>query len=285
MVRHVKKSYSVFTLLAIFAILLIFPTNVISVNPLSLLPGTASAATSGSIVLNSVKTTSGTVSSSPYQLTLSNFNVGTGTNRLLVVGVEANNNNVASVTFGGVKLTNAAFSFSNNDAEFWYLTNPSGTGNIVVTMAGATSVVVGAYAFSGVDQTTPIPTSTTNHNTAASSPTVSITTQNSNSWVLDSASIYGGVTLGSPTCTQQWDTNIAGAITGASSSKIVSTPGSVTCSWTASSSEFWDDAAIEVKASGTGTVTVPGSPTGLTANSISSSQINLSWAAPSNNGG
>jgi hypothetical protein len=212
---------------------------------------TSSGTATGSIILNSVKSTSGTVSASPYQITLSNVNAGTGTNRLLVVSVEANNNNVASITFGGVPLASKVSSFSNNDAEFWYLTNPSGTGNVVVTMAGSTSVVVGAYSFSGVDQTTPIPTSVTNHNTSPSSPTVSITTQNPNSWVLDSASIYGSVTLGSPTCTQQWDANIAGAITGASSSSVKSSAGPATCSWTASGSgELWDDAAIEVKASG-----------------------------------
>ena len=177
-----------------------------------------SATTSSSIVLNNIQKTSGTVSSSPYQSTISNFNAGTGTNRLLVVGVSANNNNAASVTFGGVSLTKKVSSFSNNDAEFWYMTNPSGTGNIVVTMTGATSAVVGAYSFSGVDQTTPIPTSTKNHNSAtvASSPTISITTKNPNSMVLDLPSIYGGVTLGSPTCTQQWDVNIQSAITGAS---------------------------------------------------------------------
>src|ERR1700687_5573510 len=168
MVRHGKKSYSLFGIFVLFTILLVLPTNVISVNPLSLSPNTASAASTGSIVLNSVKTTSGTVSSSPYQITLSNVNAGTGTNRLLVVGVGANNNVVTSVTFGGVPLTNKVSTFYNNDAEFWYLTNPSGTGNIVVTMAGATSAVVGAYSFSGVDQTTPIPTSITNHNTAVS---------------------------------------------------------------------------------------------------------------------
>src|SRR5579872_4750357 len=284
MVRHVRKSYSVFGMLALFTILLVLPTNVVSVNPLSLSPNTASAATSGSIVLNSVKTTSGAVSSAPYQITLSSVNAGTGTNRLLVVGVEANNNVVVAVTFGGVPLTNKVSTFFNNDAEFWYLTNPSGTGNVVVTMAGATSAVVGAYSFSGVDQTTPIPTSTANHNTAASSPTVSITTQNSNSWVLDLPAIYGGVTLGSPTCTQQWDANIPNAVTGASSSTFQGSAGSVTCSWTASNGDMWDDAAIEVKASGTGTVTVPGSPTGLTA-TAGNSQVLLSWNAPSSNGG
>ena len=203
------------------------------------------------IVLNGVAATSGTVSVPPYQVTLPSFNAGTGDNRLLVVGVEANNNNVASVTFGGVALTRVASSFHNNDAEFWYLENPVGTADIVVTMVGPTSVVVGAYSFSGVDQANPIPTNAATYATGAGSPAISIATQYRNSWVLDLPSIWGGVTLGSPSCTQQWDVNLPNRISGASSSKITSTPGQVTCSWTASGGgDLWDDIAIELKASG-----------------------------------
>ena len=237
----------------------------------------------GSITINNVQSTSGTTLSS---ITLSSFNVGTSNNRLLVVGVEASDASVNSITFGGTSLTKEVSSSTNNHAEFWYLVNPSGTGNIVVTMSAPTQIVVGAYALSGVDQTTPIPTSTTNHNTSVSSPTISITTVYQNSLVLDSPAIYGGSTLGSPTCTQEWNINRAGTeppnqITGASSSKTQASPASVTCSWTASTGDFWDDVAIEVKASGT----VPGAPTSLTATDVSSTQINLSWTAPSDNGG
>jgi hypothetical protein len=121
------------------------PTNLVD-------PQTASAATNP-IVLNNTQSTSATLVLPVLSATLSNFNVGTGSNRLLIVGVEANNADVVSVTFGGVSLTKKVSSFSNQDSEFWYLINPSGTGNIVVTMSGTTSVVVGAYAFSGVDQT------------------------------------------------------------------------------------------------------------------------------------
>jgi YVTN family beta-propeller protein len=215
---------------------------------------TASATTSAvippptGIVLNNIQSTSG-VAPSSNQITLANFDAGTGNNRLLVVGVSANNNDVASVTFGGMSLTNKVKSFYNNDAEFWYLKNPTGAGNIVVTMNGPTSVVVGAYSFSGVNQTSPLPTSTSKHNTTPNSPNITITTKFANDWVLDLPSIYGGSTLGSPTCTQQWDVNVANAITGASSSATIATPGSVTCKWTASSADFWDDVAIEIKAS------------------------------------
>ena len=213
---------------------------------------TASATTTSSsangIVLNNVQSTSGTVSSS-NQITLGSFNAGTGNNRILVVGVGADNSDAASVTFGGVSLTQRVHSFYNNDAEFWYLKSPTGTGDIVVTMNGPTSAVVGAYSFSGVNQTSPLPTSTSKHNTTPNSPNISLTTKFANDWVLDLPSIYGGSTLGSPTCTQQWNANVPDTITGASSSQIVPTPGLVTCKWTASSGDLWDDVAVEVKAS------------------------------------
>jgi spherulation-specific family 4 protein len=212
------------------------------------MPPAANAASG--VTLSAVNSTSGTVSSSPYQIALTSFNVGTSANRLLVVGVSANNQQVSSVTFGGASLTKAVGSFFNRDAELWYLVNPSGTANILATMAGSTAAVVGAYAFAGVDQATPIPTTSMNHNVLASSPSVLILNQNPNSWVLDLPSIYGGVTLGSPSCTQQWDINVPNAITGASSSTVAASPGTFTCGWTASNGgNLWDDVAIEVKQS------------------------------------
>ncbi len=199
------------------------------------------------IVMNNAQSTSGTTSSS-NTITLSNFNAGAKSNSMLVVGVSANNNDVASITFGGISLQNVAHTFYNNDAEFWYLTNPSGTGDIIVTMNGPTQAVVGAYSFSGVNQTLPIPTHIVKHNTNPNSPNVTITTKYVNDWVLDLPSIYGGSTLGSPTCTQQWDLNVPDQITGASSSTMVQSPSTVTCKWTASSGDLYDDVAVEINA-------------------------------------
>ena len=202
------------------------------------------------ITLNNVQSTSGTTSSSD-QMTLSNFNAESGSNQLLIVGISANNQIATSVTFNGQQLTRAVSSFNNNDAEFWYLKNPSGTGNIVATFGGQTQAVVGAYSFANVNQTTPIANTATNSNTASSSPSISITANHANDWVLDLPSIYGGQNLGSPTCTQEWNTNIPSAITGASSSTTISSPGSVTCKWTASNGgDLWDDVAVEIKALG-----------------------------------
>ena len=234
-------------------ILILFLVPVSQIIPINFLQSQNASATSG-IVLNGTKTTSGSVVLPLFQITLSNFNVGTGSDRVLVVGVEANTASVSSITFGGVSLTKAVSSFTNNDAELWYLKNPSSTpANIVVTLSAPAQVVVGAYSFFGISQTNPVPTTATNHNTVASSPTISITTAYSNSWVIDSTAINGGATLSSPTCTQRWDINVPnalnGGITGASSSTIKASAGSVTCSWTATRGELWDDVAIEVKAS------------------------------------
>jgi len=212
---------------------------------------TTSSTTALGIVMSDVQSSSGTVSQPPYQITLPSFNAGAGSNRLLVVGVSANNNSVSSITFGGAQLTQAVASFYNNDAEFWYLVNPTGTGDVVVTFEGPTSAVVGAYSFSGVDQTNPIPTTSTNHGGSGGSPPyVSIATQHPGSWVLDLPSIFGDVTLGSSSCTQHWDLNVPNAITGASSSTVATSPGTFTCGWTASNVELWDDVAVEVAVSG-----------------------------------
>jgi len=206
------------------------------------------------ITLNGKSTASGFVPASSSTVTLYNFSPGTGTNRLLVVGVEQNWQSVSSITFGGVALTKKIAHFTNNDAEFWYLKNPSSApANIQVTMSGGTrtsAFVIGAYAFFGVDQANPIPNSSFKF-AVSSSPNISITTTQANEWVLDSPSIFGGVTLSSPNCNQQWNSNVqfnsTQKITGASSSQLVPTTGTVNCKWTASASEAWDDIAIGIK--------------------------------------
>ncbi len=236
----------------------------------STVTSTTSTASPSVVTLTQSRATSGTLNLPPFQITIPNFNAGSGSSRLLVVGVSSNDYPISSVKFGSMSLSPVVTSFYNNDAELWFLLNPSGIANITVTMAGPSSVVVGADAFSGVDQTTPIPTTATNHNTIPGSPSLTITTKYANSLVVDLPSIYGGVTLGSPSCMPEWDINVPNAITGASSSKTVASPGSASCSWTTSGGgEMWDDVGIEIRAASVTTTaattsTATGGGTGIT---------------------
>ncbi|MGA2877285.1 MAG: spherulation-specific family 4 protein, partial [Nitrososphaerales archaeon] len=200
-------------------------------------------------IIDNEKNTSATLSTSPYQVTLPNFNVGSGNDRLLVVGISVHDSSATSVTFGGTSLTKAISSFYNNDAELWYLTDPSGTGSIVVTIAAAASIVVGAYALSQVDQSNPIPTINTNHDTSGtlSAPSISITTANPDSAVIAVASDWGGVTLTGASSTQYWNTQISNAITGSSLSNLTTSKSAYSYSWTASSNDYWDAVAMEVQ--------------------------------------
>jgi hypothetical protein len=87
--------------------------------------------------------------------------IGTGANRLLVVGVAIRNaNNVVSgVSYGGKALTFLQ-ARNNHDAavrvEQWYLVAPpSGTANVTVTLSGSAKVVGGAVSFTGANQVAP----------------------------------------------------------------------------------------------------------------------------------
>jgi large repetitive protein len=116
---------------------------------------------------------------------------GTGTNRLMIVGVSVEQDdeggttlNVTSVTYGAganlqtfTKVGEAATS-GEAAAEMWYLLNPnSGTANVNVIYSGneaADAVVVGVTTFSGVNQTTPLdlPATTSTDGTGTAQITV-----------------------------------------------------------------------------------------------------------------
>lgn len=207
-------------------------------------------AASGSIVLDNVQATSATVISSPFQITLANFAIGSGTNRVLIVGIESSTGTVSSVTYGGVALTPVVSKSNIVDTEFWILKNPaSGSADIDVDMSTGSTVIVGAYSFFGVDQTNPVPTTATNSDIVGD-PSVMITNSNAYSWVLDSV-VIASTSLSNPTQNSQWNIQVIGTDDGASSSATVTQPNtSTTFGWTAGAvGVHWTQVAIEVKAS------------------------------------
>src|SRR5205823_5025461 len=132
-------------------------------------------------------------------------------------------------------------------ASMWYLVNPpSGTASVVVTTTASKRAVIGVVSFTGVDQTTPIPTTAKNDNAngATSPATVSITNANANAWVMDvvgSGDLHG-FTNGASTTTQ-WNVINSGN-SGASSTKGPLSASTVTnFSWTLGNADAWNDVA------------------------------------------
>ena len=142
-------------------------------------------------------------------LTLKNFKVGTGTNRMLIVGVQAEEGGkenigdmvISSLTCGDRTLAlipGSEVQFSSmwrGDEYFlkvslYYLLNPpSGKHNITVTFAGpVTSGNVGAVSFFNTKQAAPVYLVTSQHKNKDRIMT-QITTKNDGAWVVD---IVGG---------------------------------------------------------------------------------------------
>jgi uncharacterized repeat protein (TIGR02543 family) len=192
---------------------------------------------------------------------------GTGSSRLLVVGVSWNGDTTArtisSVTFtpsgGSAQNLTAAVSHKhstqNRYAALYYLVNPGSgvTGTVAITFSGsvASGIVAGATNFAGVDQTTPIGVtnfadSGSNQNTASS---VTLSGLAGNELVIDD--VFQGASDSSQTLTvgagqtQLWN-NFAGNTRAAASTEQAG-GSSVTMSWTAASSSYWDIVAAAIK--------------------------------------
>ncbi|HEY7634895.1 MAG TPA: hypothetical protein VH763_05100 [Gemmatimonadales bacterium] len=182
--------------------------------------------------------------------------VGTGTQRLLVVGVTVRNglNLGVSVTYGGTGLT-LLRSTRNSDnavrAELWYLKNPaSGTANVTVTLLGAAKMAGGAVSFSGVNQTTPIGAiaSDSSTGTGTTNPTTTVTSATGN-LVIDAVAMEGsaGTVTAGANQTQRW-TNTTGSAGGEIRGVGSTEPGaaSVTMSWTKTNNAKWAIVAASI---------------------------------------
>lgn len=177
--------------------------------------------------------------------------VAAGTNTVMAVCVGMENDgagtlSVSSVTFNGDALTLLAGidPSSYSRAEIWYRVAPDvATGNVVVTFSSFDKCAVGAYVADGVDQATPLRAATSS--AAASGTSVSNTVAGvvTGDLVLDMLSIDAGghaATVGADQ-TEQWDLDVSGATTGASSTQLGSAGGVM--SWTWTTSQPWSHVA------------------------------------------
>src|SRR5256712_3820101 len=202
------------------------------------------------IVVDNLATSA--VSTDSSGLVTISFTVGTGANRLLIVGGTVDNFAITGVTYGGTALTQAVADTQKPTGSIWYLVNPpSGTASVVVSSSPSKGAIIGVISFTGVDQSTPIPTTATNDNAngRTSPATVSITNANANAWVMDlvASGHIGGFTNGASTTTQ-WNLDSGSTNAGASSTTGPLSPSTVTnFSWTLPTPDAWVDVAVEIK--------------------------------------
>lgn len=97
-------------------------------------------------------------------------------NRFMICLVWGNNGTIGVPTFNGVSMT-LLYSANNQSGQpmaYYYLLNPSsGTNNIIVTKTGSSYMGYWMNAYSGVNQTTPIHSSTAFTNSPGSNNTYS----------------------------------------------------------------------------------------------------------------
>src|SRR2546425_1016896 len=258
--RRVLKTLTVLFLLIISMVPIARPVNALGVHTYYLGSSTVgscsgrcemltTAAVPG-IAVDNLATSA--VSTDSSGLVTISFTVGTGANRLLIVGGTVDNFAITGVTYGGTALTQAGAETQKPTGSIWYLVNPpSGTASVVVTSSPSKGAIIGVISFTGVDQSTPIPTTATNDNAngRTSPATVSITNANANAWVMDlvASGHIGGFTNGASTTTQ-WNLDSASTNAGASSTTGPLSPSTVTnFSWTLPTPDAWVDVAVEIK--------------------------------------
>lgn len=117
------------------------------------------------------------------------YTVGSGSNRILIVGVSIRNDarSVTSIAYGTQSLALAGNRTGTNArVQIWYLIAPnSGTNTITVNLSGNTEVVGGAVSLSGVNQSQDLATQFIGDANNNSTPSVSITPATVNAWVVD----------------------------------------------------------------------------------------------------
>jgi len=206
---------------------------------------------------------------------------GTGTDRLMLVGVSANSyggvRTISSVTFtyDTTVLTLSQVGSVENEAGrlaavYGLLNPPSGqAGTVTVTFSGSVGngIVAGVVNFAGVDQTTPYGTYASNTGTDTT-PTVNVVTT-AGDLVFDTV-FLGAQTIGTLAAgdsqTAQWSATIDRV--GGAGSIEEATGTSVTMSWTVSggaTSRFWAIGAVPIKPAAAGPtqdLTIAVSPSG-----------------------
>ncbi|ATC64553.1 hypothetical protein CMV30_11640 [Nibricoccus aquaticus] len=195
---------------------------------------------------------------------------GSGTDRILIVGLATEDTstsvlNVSAITYGGVALTAVANSTATagsstyDRTQLFYLLNPaSGTNTISVTWGGAVNgISAGSTSLAGVTQSAPS-VAAINSTTSGNTISANIAVATAGSWlvsVANSGASNATLTAGS-TQIKRW--GLGQSNSGGAGSTASPATGTVSTSWTASSSsQLALSVAVLTPSSGGTTVVAP----------------------------
>ena len=159
----------------------------------------------------------------------------------------------------------------------------AGTNTITVAFSPAVGVPdVRIAEYSGLSTTSPVDVVAASSGTGTLSSSGSVTTTNANDLLLGSNNTTTGSSGPGTGFTQRIITGFNGNIL---EDEIVSTTGSYAATAPLSPSGSWIMQLVAFKAAASGNITPPTVPSGLTSTVASSTQINLSWTASTDNVG
>lgn len=168
---------------------------------------------------------------------------------------------ISSVTYAGVSMTQAVYSNGDYDSAIYYLVSPaSGSNNVVVTLSGTSGFTGSAISLGGVDLTSPLGATNTAYTASTNAPSLSLTTTQANSIIIDGLYRNNGDTMtagAGQTEFQDNTTQVFGTEGGGASYEMTTTTGSYAMSWSWTSANAVSHAAAEFKEAG-------GSPTNTT---------------------
>lgn len=199
-------------------------------------------------------TTTGNKGSAGSSLTYSH--TCTGSNLVLLVGVESRNNDVTGVTYATVAMTQIGSAQVSADGlttnTVWQLAAPAtGANNVVVSITGTNHIASVASSYTGVDQTTPVATNASG--TGTTQPTVNVSATSTTQLVVDFA---GTRTNGSDATTAGASQTERGDVLATSgdpnqqcfSSDEPGINGTVTMDWTIANNRSWCSHAVVLNA-------------------------------------
>jgi len=227
---------------------------------------------SGGLAVDAVS--SGTTSGGS-SITISHT-TGSGSDRLMLVGVSVNNDNfetVTGVTYNGTEnltlVGSEAGTADGDDArvEIWSLVAPStGTHDVVITFSAALlqEAAAGVMTFTNVDQTTPLGTFASNAGDDSTPATVNIPSASGELVFGLVSSEYDSLTASSGQ-TEQWNRSVGS--TYAAGGTTVATSSPVTMSWNLSTStNHWAIGGVSIK---------PADASGSTVCSVGTESVTL----------